>query len=228
VIGTGRRCFPQATQAARDAIEMLKAFQIEDRKEKEEEANARQRAEREQRERQEQAAANRAAAERLEAREKLLGQFLTLHTLDDPRARGYSLEGFLNSLFEYEGLKPRGPFKIVGEQIDGSFTWGHRTHLIEARWVKEPVAGLGFSSLMYKIEGKTADTRGLFVSINGYSREALRGLTGKGELRFVCIDGAHITRCLSPGSNLDSMLEEIWRLADETGEAYLPVDKMRR
>jgi hypothetical protein len=54
---------------------------------------------------------------------------------------GYSLEGFLNSLFEYEGLKPRGPFKIVGEQIDGSFTWGHRTHLIEARWVKEPRGG---------------------------------------------------------------------------------------
>jgi hypothetical protein len=76
---------------------------------------------------------------------------------------------------------------------------------------------------MYKIEGKTADTRGLFVSINGYSQDALRGLTGKGELRFVCIDGAHITRCLSPGSSLDSMLEEIWRHADETGEAYLPV-----
>lgn len=124
-------------------------------------------------------------------------------------------------------MKPRGPFKLVGEQIDGSFTWGHQTHLLEARWVKEPVAGIGFSSFMYKIEGKTANTRGLFVSINGYSQEAIAGLKQKGQLRFICMDGAHLMRALSPGATLGGVLEELWRHADETGEPFLPVNKMR-
>ena len=94
----------------------------------------------------------------------------------------------------FEGLSPRGSFKIVGEQIDGSFAWLSRTHLVEAKWVKEPVAGAEFGAFLYKVQGKTADTRGLFVSVNGYSPQAIMGLNSKGELRFVCIDGTHLLR----------------------------------
>ena len=76
---------------------------------------------------------------------------------------------------------------------------------------------------MYKIEGKTADTRGLFISINGYSSQAIEGLRRKGELRFVCIDGAHLMRAVGQGGSFLTLLETIWRHASETGEAYLPV-----
>ena len=72
-------------------------------------------------------------------------------------------------------------------KIDGSFLWADRTYLVEAKWVSTPVGGAGFSNLMYKIEGKSADTRGLFVSINGYSREAIEGLRRKGELFASCV-----------------------------------------
>ncbi|HEV2042598.1 MAG TPA: hypothetical protein VGT81_21575, partial [Casimicrobiaceae bacterium] len=91
----------------------------------------------------------------------------------------------------------------------------------EAKWVSTPVGGTGFGGLMYKIEGKTADTRGLFISINGYSPDALKGLRMKGELRFVCIDGTHLMRCLQYGRSFPALLEVIWRHAGETGEGAM-------
>jgi hypothetical protein len=43
-------------------------------------------------------------------------------------------EGFLNELFAGFGLAPRGAFRLVGEQIDGSFRLHGQTYLVEAKW----------------------------------------------------------------------------------------------
>jgi hypothetical protein len=210
--------FPDATPEGLVAVEGLKAGQIDERQEAAERREEHQRQRRETEKIQERAAAERAAT-RAQFREK----FLQLHALQDSQQRGYALERFLNGFLDFEDLNARGSFKIVGEQIDGSFAWAAHTYLVEAKWVKERVGGSGFGSLMYKIEGKTADTRGLFISINGYSPEAITGLRMKGELRFACIDGTHLMRSLEPGRDLPKILAIIWRHASETGEAYLPV-----
>lgn len=170
---------------------------------------------------------DRAGEAKAAAREKFRQLFLTISTLSDAQQRGYALERFLNELMEFEGLSPRSSFKLVGEQIDGSFSWSGRTFLVEAKWVKMPVDGSSFGSFDYKISGKTADTRGLFISINGYSREAIAGLNGKGALRFVCIDGTHLIRATECGWDLPKVLRIVWRHADETGESYLPVSSSR-
>lgn len=162
-------------------------------------------------------------AEKRAKRAQFQKEFLGLCSLTDPHQRGYALERFLNDFLDFEGLSPRKSFRIVGEQIDGSFLWSGRTYLVEAKWVKQPVGAASFSSLMYKIEGKTADTRGLFISINGYSDDAIKGLQQKGELRFACIDGSHLMRCLQDGETFPHLFEVIWRHASETGDAYLPV-----
>jgi len=48
-------------------------------------------------------------------------------------------------------------------------------------------------------------------------------MNSKGALKFVCIDGWRLMRALSGDDGLVPILERIWRLADETGEAILPV-----
>ena len=152
--------------------------------------------------------------------------FLGMCAADDaPQARGYALEKLLNEFLELEGLHPRGSFKIVGEQIDGSFTWSGHTSLVEAKWTSAMIDGSGFGAFDWKIGGKTANTRGLFIAVNGYSEHAIAALNGKGALRFVCIDGAHLMRSFDIG--LANLLDIVWRHADETGEAYLPVGSPR-
>jgi hypothetical protein len=210
--------FPEATPKAKSALAAL----VDRRAVERNEAEARrteQRAKLRDDEREKEAAAARKAAER----DKFKDAFLRLSQQQNPQARGYMLEKFLNEFLAFEGLNPRASFRLVGEQIDGSFSWVGRIYLVEARWVTAPVGGAGFSSLMFKIEGKTADTRGLFISINGYSPDAIESLRRKGELRFVCIDGAHLMRALEHGENFPTILETLWRHASETGEAYVPV-----
>lgn len=169
------------------------------------------------------------AADRQKQREGLLQRFMILSGEQNPQTRGFQLEPFMNDLFEFEGLNPRSSFRLIsaGEQIDGSIIWRGSSNFVEVKWVKEPVSGKEFGAFSFKIEGKSADTRGLFLSINGYSAGAIEGLNRKGALKFVCLDGAHIVRALTPGQTLASVLQEVWRHADETGEAYLPANRMK-
>lgn len=214
-----RTKFPYASTTGLEAIERLKVDIENDRKAAESQRNEAEklRQENEQRKRDIKAAAAS------NARHEFRQRFLSLTGLSDAQQRGYQLEKFLNEFMEFEGLSPRGSFRIVGEQIDGSFSWSSRTHLVEAKWVTEPVNGASFGAFNYKLDGKTADTRGLFLSINGYSVDAIKSLNSKGSLRFICIDGAHIIRATDPGWDMQKLLRIVWRHADETGDSYLPV-----
>jgi hypothetical protein len=217
-----RTTFSSAKPTGLEAIEALKRARDDDGRIAAEQQAARQR-ELEEIQRQKDRTGEAKAAIREAFRQRLL----TLSTMPDAHQRGYALETFLNEFMAHEGLSPRGSFKNTGEQIDGAFSWSSRTHLVEAKWVKDGVDGKEFGAFDYKIGGKTADTRGLFVSINGYSPQAITGLNGKGSLRFVCIDGVHLLRSTEYGWSLPKLLQIVWRHADETGEAYLPVSSPR-
>jgi hypothetical protein len=216
--------FPGATTAAKEAIGALTPKRINDTSERE-----RQRKEDwDKKEAAKNTAENirtEALLSRQAARDKFRDRFIGLMSEGNTQARGYLLESFLNDFFEFENLDPRSSFKLLGEQIDGSFSWQTKTCLVEAKWVKDPVAGAEFGAFNYKIEGKTVDTRGLYISVNGYSPDAIRGMNGKGALKFVCLDGAHIMRATSTDDGLQAILKRVWRHADETGESYLPVSK---
>jgi hypothetical protein len=69
----------------------------------------------------------------------LTTEYLGPLTARDHQARGYKLEKILRQLFELFDLDPKASFKIVGEQIDGAFTFDKTDYLLEAKWQQEPV-----------------------------------------------------------------------------------------
>lgn len=220
--GFCRGTFSGAKPLGLSAIEGLKKERDDDSRAAAAKRLARQRETEETQRKNDQAGAAKALA-----RDAFKQRFLAMSIMSDAQQRGYALEGFLNDFMEYEDLSPRGSFKIVGEQIDGSFSWSSRTFLVEAKWVKDHVNGSSFGAFEWKIDGKTVNTRGLFISVNGYSQPAITALNGKGALRFVCIDGTHLMRATEFGWSLPKILGIVWRHADETGEAYLPVSSTR-
>lgn len=226
VTGLLRGTFPDSTPNSTAAIERLRA-QIQDDRQEKERRRQEQEASEQQKKRDAERVQEAAYLKALKARDALHEKFLSLMVEGNTQSRGYLFEKFLKDLFELEGLAPRSSFKIIGEQIDGSFSWRGRTYLVEAKWVKDPVAGAEFGSFSYKIDGKTADTRGLYISVNGYSPQAVRGLNSKGALKFVCICGAHLLRSLAAGQSLTKILETVWRHADETGEAYFETSRFK-
>lgn len=151
---------------------------------------------------------------------KLHEDLLTLTTLS-PQQRGYAFERFLKDLFEANGLAPRAPFRLAGEQIDGSFDLQNETYLLEAKWQSFPVGVAELHTFEGKLCQKASWTRGLFVSESGFSRDGLAAF-GRGK-RLICMDGFDISEMLRRRLSIADVLREKVRRAAETGNPYIPV-----
>ena len=139
----------------------------------------------------------------------------------DPRPRGFAFEKFLKALFDAFGLEARDPFRITGEQIDGSFLLSNETYLLEAKWQTPPCDAADLHVFHGKIEQKAAWTRGLFISNSGFSEEGLKAF-GRGK-RVICMDGYDLYELLTRGLNLTEVLDRKVRRAAETGAFFVRV-----
>lgn len=92
---------------------------------------------------------------------------------DNPQARGYQFERYLNRLFKDCALEPRESFRIKGEQIDGSFVLRNDIYLLEAKWTNKPTEKSDLVVFNEKVSSKSGFTRGLFISFAGYSSDAV-------------------------------------------------------
>jgi hypothetical protein len=151
---------------------------------------------------------------------ELNDELLALSKLE-AQARGYEFEKFLTRLFNSFGLNARGSFRLIGEQIDGSFELNGQTYLVEAKWQNEPTAVKDLHGFHGKIGEKAAWTRGLFVSFIGFSQD---GLTAFGKAKnIICMDGLDLWETLTRELPLDTVLEKKVRHAAETGQAFARV-----
>ncbi len=139
-----------------------------------------------------------------------------------PQARGYAFETLLHDLFNVYGLQAREPFRLKGEQIDGSFVLQGETYLVEAKWQEAQTGVADLHTFHGKLEQKAAWTRGLFVSNSGFTEDGLVAF-GKGK-RVVCMDGLDLYETLSRELPLNHVLESKVRRAAETG---LPFARVR-
>ena len=138
-----------------------------------------------------------------------------------PHARGYAFEGFLKGLFDAFGLAAQEPFRLRGEQIDGSFQLGSEIYLLEAKWHGQSIGVAELHTFHGKIEQKAAWTRGLFVSNSGFTDDGLAAF-GRGK-RVICMDGLDLYEMLDREIPLTQVLERKIRRAAETGSPFLRV-----
>lgn len=81
----------------------------------------------------------------------------------EPQPRGYAFETWLIDAFNAFGLAAREPFRMRGEQIDGSFHLQGETYLVEAKWQAAQTGAADLHAFHGKLEQKAAWARGLFV-----------------------------------------------------------------
>ena len=150
-----------------------------------------------------------------------LKQSLIDVSLLEPIPRGFAFERFLKSLFDANGLAARASFRLVGEQIDGSFELSRETYLLEAKWQNNQVGSADLRSFNGKVEDKAAWSRGLFVSNSGFSKDGLRSF-GRGK-RVVCMDGLDLYEMLDKNLSFADVLAKKVRHAAETGNPFVQV-----
>lgn len=151
---------------------------------------------------------------------QLRARLLGLSSL--PRqARGFEYERFVRDLFNVNGLAARSSFRLIGEQIDGSFEVSGETYLLEAKWQALPVGASDLRAFNGKVEEKAAWSRGLFVSESGFSEEGLAAF-GRGK-RVVCMDGLDIYEMLEKTLRFADVMSRKVRCAAETGNPFVRV-----
>lgn len=163
-----------------------------------------------------------ARSERSVALESLKAEFLAMYSVSDRQKAGLQLEQLLNRLFRVSELAPREPFRVQGEQIDGSFELDSEVYLLEAKWHREPRPVSDLYIFREKIEGKSRYTRGLFLSVNGITDEAKVAIgTGK-QLMFFAMDGHDLMMVLENRVSLSDFLRRRQRLLAEQGRVSVP------
>jgi hypothetical protein len=132
-------------------------------------------------------------------------------------------KNFSPSFFAIYNLDPRRSFRLVGEQIDGSFELPPETYLLEAKWQDPPVGLADLLIFAGKVEGKSQWSRGLFISYSGFSADGLEAFARGRPTSIVCLDGLDLTQILSGGLDLIDVIQRKKRRAAETGNAFVPV-----
>ena len=157
--------------------------------------------------------------------EKLKEEFFGLVSSSNPQQRGYSLEKIVKGLFELFELDPRASFRITGEQIDGAFTFDGTDYLLEAKWQQEPVTAKDLDGMAGKLYRKLENTLGLFISINGFSEDAVKAHSS-GRRLIILMDGSDLMAVLEGRIDLVQLLLRKRRKAAETGNIYLRIHEI--
>lgn len=150
---------------------------------------------------------------------------LEVSTLPAPQ-RGFAFETFLNGLFEAYKLAPRGSFRLVGEQIDGSLQLHGQTHLVEARWREIQANEADLLVFSGKVSGKAKWSRGLFISHSGFTADGLEAFARGKATCIICMDGLDLYHVIEGKLDLREVLERKSRRAAETNQAFVPVREL--
>lgn len=139
-----------------------------------------------------------------------------------PQARGQQFEVFLRALLD--GMDPRIRIRPDGEEIDGSFAHRDRYLLLEAKWRRDPVPASAIYAFKGKVDGKLAGTLGVFVSMSGYSRDAVDALRVGKALNVILFTAHDIESAIEDG--FAAVLDFKLRAAAETGDLMVEYERV--
>lgn len=158
-------------------------------------------------------------------------KFLDAQTLPDSATpqqkaeRGRDFEAMLRAMFEEAGLDPRVGYRPTGEEVDGSIWLDGRTVLIEAKWTVAKHPASSIYQFKGKVDGKLVGTIGLFISINGFSKDAINALVAGKDVNIILAEGADIRAIAENRISVLDLLHGKLRAAGEEGTVYWPVEE---
>jgi hypothetical protein len=157
--------------------------------------------------------------------EELTKAYFGLLSSREAQERGYRLEKIMRELFELFDLDPRASFKIVGEQIDGAFTFDATDYLFEGKWQQDPIGAADLDVLAGKLTRRLDNTLGLFLAINGFSEDGVKA-HASGRRMMLLMDGSHLMAVLEGRIDLIQLLLRMRREASQTGNIYLRIHEI--
>lgn len=151
--------------------------------------------------------------------EDLKAKFFEIAINNNKQERGFQLEKLLNELFVLFELSTKPSFKIIGEQIDGAFTFDGTDFLLEAKWQKELIPASALYAFGGKITNKLKNTLGLFISIDGFSKDGIE-TNNPITKQMILMDGEDLMLIFDGRIQLNEMILLKRQHASQTGEIF--------
>ncbi|MEU6349664.1 restriction endonuclease [Streptomyces sp. NPDC047072] len=136
------------------------------------------------------------------------------------QTRGRKFEKWLTELLSRDNLAPRASFRPSGEEVDGSFLFQGRYYLLEAKWWADGVPASAIYQFKGKVDGKLVGTIGVFISMAGYSDDAVDALRVGKDMNVVLFDKNDIE--YAAGVGFADVLKFKLREAAEQGNVFVP------
>jgi len=138
--------------------------------------------------------------------------------------RGREIESLIKSLLELEKLQPRLRFRPEGEELDGSFQLNGNFYLLEVKWHSAPSPASSIYAFKGKVDGKLTGTIGFFISIAGFSKDAVNAL-GKGkDINVLLFDGNDLEIDIKENKGFANACEAKLRAAADEGLIFYPLE----
>lgn len=153
-------------------------------------------------------------------------RFLAYCGDSDRRKSGFGLEDILYDLFALFELNPKGSFRRTGEQIDGAFQLERDHFLLEAKWQEKSVILADLRDLDGAVASSLDNTLGLFISINGFSQDALDGYVQGSRPKIICMDGADLMAVLEGLIDLVDLVNRKKDIASQRRIVFAPTNKI--
>jgi len=160
----------------------------------------------------------------------LLHIYNELRKSEAPQIRGYRLQDLLNHTFEFYGIPAVPSFKRNegAEQIDGGFNLEGRHYLVECRWRKEPADPAQVGEFYAKVDNSGGQPMGLFLSINGWSRNVSSLVKKYKNKCIILMDGNDLHSVLSGMIGLQELIKAKYQNLTFKNEPFYGVSEYLR
>jgi hypothetical protein len=142
-----------------------------------------------------------------------------------PQQRGQRFNSFLAEVLQCWGIAARPNQRTIGE-IDVAFRIADQRFILEAKWEASPTGTGALAKLKTRVQQRLAGVLGVFVSMSGYSDEALDELNIGQRSEVLLLDKQHVEAMLSglvsPMELFDAALDH----AFYTGRPYAPLEEL--
>jgi Holliday junction resolvase-like predicted endonuclease len=156
---------------------------------------------------------------------ELINEFGRMRRLEGltPQVRGQRFNDLIAELLRNWGLeRVQSNVRSVGE-IDVAFACDGTRFVLEAKWEKEPVSFEPIAKLSRRIAQRFIGTRGVFLSMSGYTDEAQADMLRGQQPDLLLLDQTHFEAMLSGLLSPKDLFTELIDGAAYRGDVYVPL-----
>jgi hypothetical protein len=146
----------------------------------------------------------------------MIGEYGRMRRLEgmSPQARGQRLNEFVAELLRYWGLDGAEAGVRGAGEIDVAFAADGTRFVLEAKWEHAPVGFGPIAKLSRRITQRLAGTRGVFLSMSGYTADALSDAVRGQQPDTLLLDRTHLEAMLSIWSAVWLSGQRFWLAGD--------------